>query len=115
PQEHRIDLTQGPLLRFIITQDVDGHWIVVELMHHIIGDSSTLELMGAEIQCILQEQTQSLPQPQPYRNLIAQVRSGPGKEVHEQFFTNMLSDIDTPALPYGLSDIHSDGVDVTES
>ncbi|KAF8946788.1 hypothetical protein BGZ46_005685, partial [Entomortierella lignicola] len=115
PREHRIDLTQGPLLRFVITQDIDGRWIVVELMHHIIGDHSTLELMGIEIQCIMQGQIQELPEPQPYRNLISQVRSGPGNEIHEQFFGKMLADIDTPALPYGLSDIHNDGVDFTES
>ncbi|KAF9176309.1 hypothetical protein BGZ49_006413, partial [Haplosporangium sp. Z 27] len=101
PREHRIDLTQGPLLRFVITQDIDGRWIVVELMHHIIGDHSTLELMGIEIQCIMQGQIQELSEPQPYRNLIFQVRSGPGNEIHEQFFGKMLADIDTPALPYG--------------
>ncbi|KAF9343152.1 hypothetical protein BGX26_006181, partial [Mortierella sp. AD094] len=56
-----------------------------------------------------------IQEPQPFRNLIAHVRSGPGVEVHEQFFTKMLADIDTPALPYGLSDIHDEGVDVTES
>ncbi|KAF8975161.1 hypothetical protein BGZ46_009381 [Entomortierella lignicola] len=115
PQEHRIDLTQGPLIQFFITQDIDGRWIAIELMHHIIGDHSTLELMDAEIKSIIQGQIQTLAQPQPYRNLIAQIRSGPGKEVHEQFFTKMLAEIDTPALPYGLSDTHNDGVDVAES
>ncbi|KAF9343145.1 hypothetical protein BGX26_006200, partial [Mortierella sp. AD094] len=49
-----------------------------------------------------------LPEPQQFRNLIAQVKSGPGNEIHEQFFTKMLAEIDTPALPYGLSDVHND-------
>ncbi|KAF8941924.1 hypothetical protein BGZ46_006883, partial [Entomortierella lignicola] len=108
PREYRIDLTQGPLIRFVISQDVDGSWIAVELMHHMIGDHSTLEVMGNEIQAFLQHQEQTLQEPQPFRNLIAQVRSGPTSEIHEQFFTNMLAEIDTPALPFGLSDVHHD-------
>ncbi|KAF9085584.1 hypothetical protein BGX27_003414, partial [Mortierella sp. AM989] len=115
PQEHRIDLTQAPLVRFITAQDSDGRWIVVELMHHIIGDNTTAALMMSEIQVLLKDQGQTLPEPKPFRNLISQVKSGPGVEVHEQFFTKMLAEIDTPALPYGFSEKHHDGSDVTES
>ncbi|KAF9199106.1 hypothetical protein BGZ49_010819, partial [Haplosporangium sp. Z 27] len=115
PREHRIDLTQGPLIRFVVAQDIDGHWIVVQLLHHIIGDQSTMQVMKTEIQMFIQNQAQSLPEPQPYRNLIAQVKSGPGNDVHERFFSKMLAEIDTPALPFGLSDVHDDGLDVTES
>ncbi|KAF8944328.1 hypothetical protein BGZ46_006276, partial [Entomortierella lignicola] len=115
PRVHRIDLTKGPLIRFIITQDIDDRWIVIELMHHIIGDHSGLEVMESEIQKIMVNEERELNEPKPFRNLIAQVRSGPGNEFHEQFFTDMLSEIDAPALPYGLSDVHHDGLDVNES
>ncbi|KAG0001297.1 hypothetical protein BGZ79_004854, partial [Entomortierella chlamydospora] len=115
PREHRIDLTQAPLIRYVTAQDNDGRWIVVQLLHHIIGDHSTLEVMADEIHAFISGQAQTLLEPQPFRNLIAQVRSGPGAEFHEKFFTEMLADIDTPALPYGLSDVHDDGVDVAES
>ncbi|KAF9193801.1 hypothetical protein BGZ49_003243 [Haplosporangium sp. Z 27] len=115
PREHRIDLTQGPLIRFIVAQDVDGSWIAAELMHHMIGDHSTLAIMGAEVDEFLKDSEQVLPAPQPFRNLIAQVRSGPGKEVHERFFTKMLAEIDTPALPFGLSDVHNGSLDISES
>ncbi|KAF9357220.1 hypothetical protein BGX26_004056, partial [Mortierella sp. AD094] len=36
-------------------------------------------------------------------------------EDHKHFFTKMLAEIDTPALPYGFSDIHDDDMDVTET
>ncbi|KAG0206478.1 hypothetical protein BGX31_002765, partial [Mortierella sp. GBA43] len=36
PREHRIDLSQAPLMRFTTAQDTDGRWIVVELLHHTI-------------------------------------------------------------------------------
>ncbi|KAF9341231.1 hypothetical protein BGX26_008748, partial [Mortierella sp. AD094] len=115
PREHRIDLTQAPLTQYVIAQDANGSWIVVQSVHHIIGDNATMTVIMNEIQEFLRDQGRSLQDPQPFRNLIAQVRSGPGVEVHEQFFSKMLAEIDTPSLPYGLSDVHDDGVDVTES
>ncbi|KAF9287737.1 hypothetical protein BGZ68_001346 [Mortierella alpina] len=113
-RKHRIDLRSAPLTRFVIAQDVDGRWIMLQLLHHLIGDHSTLEVTQEEIEAILQGQVDSLPAPQPYRNLIAQARMGASEEEHEEFFQKMLQDIDTPALPYGLSDIHREGGNVSE-
>ncbi|KAF9356137.1 hypothetical protein BGX26_005687, partial [Mortierella sp. AD094] len=112
PREHRIDLTQAPLIRFIIAQDVTGNWIAVQLLHHIIDDNSSTKVMINEIYAFMNNQEQTLLEPLPFRNLISHVRSGPGVEIHEQFFTKMLAEIDTPALPYGLSNVHHDGLDV---
>ncbi|KAF9342445.1 hypothetical protein BGX26_007511, partial [Mortierella sp. AD094] len=115
PREHRIDLTRAPLIHFVIAQDTNGSWIVVELLHHLIGDNSSMEVMSSEIQAFMKEQVPTLTEPQPFRNLVAQVRLGPGSKVHETFFSKMLNEIDDPSLPYGLSDVHHDGLDVTES
>ncbi|KAF9342601.1 hypothetical protein BGX26_007207, partial [Mortierella sp. AD094] len=115
PREHRIDLTQAPLIRYVIAQGSDDCWVVVQLLHHIIGDNSTMSVMADETHAIINGQAQTLLEPQPFRNLIAQVRVGPGAEFHEKFFTEMLAEIDTPALPYGLSNVHDDSLDVTES
>ncbi|KAF9369890.1 hypothetical protein BGX21_005767, partial [Mortierella sp. AD011] len=115
PREHRMELTQAPMTRFVIAQDIDNHWAVVQLMHHIIGDHSTLEQMTIEIQTLLESGSEALPPSHPFRNLIAQARSGPSVEDHKKFFIEMLVDIDTPALPYGISNVHIDGIDVTES
>ncbi|KAG0051214.1 hypothetical protein BGZ83_003999, partial [Gryganskiella cystojenkinii] len=115
PKEYRIDLTKAPLIRFAIAQDIDGSWMVLRSMHHIIDDNQSLQRIQEEIQAFLDGSEKSLPRPQPFRNLIAQTRTGPRNEGHEAFFTNMLAEIDTPALPYGVSNVHGDGADVTES
>nr|P0DUV4.1 RecName: Full=Malpibaldin synthetase; AltName: Full=Nonribosomal peptide synthetase mpbA; Short=NRPS mpbA [Mortierella alpina]QOW41314.1 malpibaldin synthetase [Mortierella alpina] len=114
-RKYRIELRSAPLTRFIIAQDADGRWIMVQLLHHIIGDHSTLEIMDEEIKTILGGKANTLPAPQPFRNLVAQVRLGLTVQEHEEFFSKMLSDIDTPALPYGLSDVHREGAGVTET
>ncbi|KAF9556227.1 hypothetical protein EC968_008377, partial [Mortierella alpina] len=115
PRSYRMDLTQAPLLRFVVAQEADGSWVLVELLHHLIGDHSTRETMQQEIQAFFRGEGHALPPAQPYRNLIAQARLGVGQEEHEKFFTDMLGDIDTPSLPFGIADIHGSETQVSES
>jgi hypothetical protein len=113
PRQHHIDLTQAPLLRFTIAQDTDGRWILVELLHHLIGDHSTLEVISIETKAFMDDLGHTLPAPQPFRNLIAQSRSSHSQDDHEKYFKEMLMDIDTPSLPFGLKDVHGQGDNVT--
>ncbi|KAG0295883.1 hypothetical protein BGZ97_004688, partial [Linnemannia gamsii] len=115
PRQHRIDLTQAPLLRFVIAQDSNGRWLLIQLLHHLIGDHSTLEVMQAEIQTFLDSRGDTLPAPQPFRNLIAQTRLGLSQQDHERFFTEMLADVEEPTLPFSLAEVHGNGAQVTES
>ncbi|CAO3566687.1 unnamed protein product [Mortierella alpina] len=114
PQTYRIDLREAPLTRFAYAQDVDGRWVLIHLLHHLIGDHSTLEVMEEEMDAILDGRTESLPAPQSIRNLIGQIRLGISVEEHERFFHNMLQGIDSPSLPYGLSDVYGDGSNSAE-
>ncbi|MBD9653173.1 non-ribosomal peptide synthetase, partial [Ensifer sp. ENS09] len=115
PRRDRIDLNHAPLLRFIIAQEPGSErWLVIELMHHLIGDHSTLENLHAEIEAFLAGRGHELPSPQPFRNLIAQARLGVSQEEHERFFQAMLADIDEPTLPFGLGNVHNDGSQISE-
>ncbi|KAF9974582.1 hypothetical protein BGZ75_000757, partial [Mortierella antarctica] len=71
-RKYRIELHDAPLVRFVYSQDVDGRYVMVQLLHHIIGDHSTMEIMEEEIEKILGGQEDTLAEPQPFRNLIAQ-------------------------------------------
>ncbi|MCA6222761.1 non-ribosomal peptide synthetase, partial [Photorhabdus antumapuensis] len=114
PRYDRLDLSEAPLLRFVITQETDGHWLLLELHHHLIGDHETMEVMRREVQAYLTGQEESLPAPTPFRNLVAQVRLGVSQEEHTRFFTDMLAEVDEPTLPFGLTEVHRDGSQVTE-
>ncbi|WP_266156572.1 non-ribosomal peptide synthetase [Dyella silvatica] len=116
PRHHRIDLTQAPLLRFVIAHDPANHrWVVLQLMHHLIGDHSTVDILQAEVRLFLHGQAHTLDTPQPFRHLIAQARLGIPRAEHERFFRGQLADIDEPTLPFGLSDVHRDGSGVIEA
>ncbi|WP_141096737.1 non-ribosomal peptide synthetase, partial [Photorhabdus luminescens] len=115
PRQHRLDLGEAPLLRFVAAQEADGRWILLQLLHHLIGDHTTLEVMNCEVQAYLNGQEESLPVPTPFRNLIAQARLGVSQEEHIRFFTEMLVEVEEPTLPFGLTEVRRDGSQVTES
>ncbi|KAG0011671.1 hypothetical protein BGZ81_002047, partial [Podila clonocystis] len=112
---YRIDLTQAPLLSFAAAKDENGRWILVQMLHHMIGDHATAEIMNAEVEKILQGQEGTLSTPSPFRNHIAQVRTGPTQDEHEVFFKEMLSDIEEPTFPFALAEVHNNGDKIKEA
>src|SRR6266513_1592938 len=116
PRRHRIDPTQAPLLHFAIAYDPDhDRWVVLQRMHHLIGDHSTLDVLHSEVYAFLMDRGHTLAPPQPFRNLVAQSRLGITQEEHERFFRQMLGEVTEPTLPFGLSDVQQDGGEITES
>ncbi|EPN2806202.1 amino acid adenylation domain-containing protein [Serratia marcescens] len=113
PRRVRPDLTRAPLLSFVATQEEEGSWCVLQQWHHLIGDHSTLAVMQEEINLILAGRGDELAKAPPFRNAVAQARLGVSKAEHEQFFRTMLADIDEPSLPFGLSDVHGEGRDIS--
>ncbi|MEH2503273.1 amino acid adenylation domain-containing protein [Bradyrhizobium sp. AZCC 1578] len=116
PRRHRIDLGKAPLLRFAVARDPgEERWLLLVLLHHMIGDHSTLEVMHEEVQQILSGRGHELPAPYPFRNLVAQSRGLAAIAEHARFFRSMLSDIDEPTTPFGLDRVHGDGGGVAEA
>ncbi|CAI1069130.1 non-ribosomal peptide synthetase [Serratia marcescens] len=113
PRRVRPDLTRAPLLSFVAAQGEEGSWCVLQQWHHLIGDHSTLAVMQEEINLILAGRGDELAKAPPFRNAVAQARLGVSKAEHERFFRTMLADIDEPSLPFGLSDVHGEGRDIS--
>ncbi|MCT8343380.1 amino acid adenylation domain-containing protein, partial [Photorhabdus kleinii] len=110
----RLNLSNAPLLQFVIARETDGRWCLLELQHHLIGDHTTQEMMHHEVRAYLTGQEETLPTSVPFRNLVAQARLGVSQEAHTRFFTEMLADVVEPTLPFGLAEVHRDGSQVTE-
>src|SRR6185437_7142563 len=107
----RLPLDQAPLLRLVVALDPrDGHWYALELIHHIIDDNTSLKQVGSEIRAVLAGRADELPAPLPFRDFIAGTLRGPGQAEHLAYFAEQLSDIDSPTAPFGLLDVHGDGV-----
>ena len=110
PRHYRLDVRQAPLWRLFIAEDVPNRrWVILDLMHHMVVDHVTLEILQQEIQAIAQGKAAHLPPPLPFRNFVAQARLGISHEEHETFFTRMLGDVDEPTAPFGLTNVQGDG------
>ena len=116
PRRYRIDLRQAPLLHVYFAYDpARNRWLMMQLLHHLLADHSTMEVMHDEMQAHLLGQTEQLPAPLPFRTMVAQSRLGVSQDEHEGFFRKMLADIDEPTAPFGLMDVQSDGTGIEES
>src|SRR5476651_1896668 len=116
PRHYRLDFTQAPLLRFVYSQDLpNNRWVGILLLHHLVLDHTALAVLVHEMSASLTGSGQSLAAAVPYRNYVAQARSGVDREAHELFFREMLGDIDEPTLAFGLQDVHGVGRGIEEA
>jgi amino acid adenylation domain-containing protein len=105
PHRVRLDLAQAPLIRLIAARDpVHGGWVLAELVHHLIVDGLTLEILRQEIRSHLLGKVETLPVPASYGAFVAQARAGLQDPAHEQFFTDMLGDYYDSVVPFGVAD-----------
>ncbi|HEV2962010.1 MAG TPA: amino acid adenylation domain-containing protein, partial [Candidatus Angelobacter sp.] len=116
PRKFKLDIRRAPLLRVYVAHDAaDKRWLMVKLVHHLVGDNTSLRLIFQEIQAHLTGQVGQLPTPFPFRNQVAQALLRTKREEHEAFFRRMLSDVDEPTAPFGLFEVHGDGAEIEEA
>ncbi|HEV2150361.1 MAG TPA: condensation domain-containing protein, partial [Longimicrobiaceae bacterium] len=114
PRRYRMDLGRAPLLRACIAEDrAGGRWLLLMVMHHLVADHESQEVLQGEIAAHLHGRARDLPPPLPFRNYVAQARLGVSREEHEAFFRELLGDVEEPTAPYGLLDVWGEerGVD----
>ncbi|HEY4903679.1 MAG TPA: amino acid adenylation domain-containing protein [Candidatus Sulfotelmatobacter sp.] len=116
PRRQRMDLREAPLLRAYVAHDPGKQrWLLLMLLHHLVGDHVTDEVIREEIEAYLLGRAERLPKPLPFRNLVAQTRLGVTREQDEAFFRRMLADVEEPTAPFGLVSAKGDGTEVEES
>jgi amino acid adenylation domain-containing protein len=116
PRRYRMDLGRAPLLQACIAEDhARGRWLLLMLMHHLVDDHQSMEVLQEEISAHLLGRESELPAPLPFRGYVAQARLGVSREEHERFFRGMLGDIDEPTAPYGLLDVWREGHEIGEA
>ena len=116
PRHYHVSLTQAPLIRLVYAHDPARQQVdAILLFHHIALDHTALDSVRHEMQASLLGQPQSVGAATPYRNYVAQARLGVSEQEHEQFFREMLGDIDEPTLPFGLQDVRGDGTAIEEA
>ena len=113
PRHYRVDVRTAPMMHIAFAQDPsDGSYVIAHLFHHLVLDHTTLEIVQHEIAAYLRGEEEHLPEPVPFRTVVAQARLGVSREEHEAFFRAMLGDVSESTLPFGLADVQGDGSDI---
>ncbi|MBO9883430.1 non-ribosomal peptide synthetase, partial [Xanthomonas sp. D-109] len=116
PRRKRLDLGQAPLIRLYAARDVaTGEWLAMRLVHHVIDDVTTAQLLDHEILAHIQGREAELPFPLPFKLAVMRARRAGDAESQERFFRSMLADVEEPTTPFGLRDVHGDGTSVSEA
>ncbi|MBX8531240.1 amino acid adenylation domain-containing protein [Pseudomonas cichorii] len=106
PSRLRIDLGKAPLIHAHVTQDAEC-WLLTLLDHHIINDHVSLGIVLDEIRTIMEGNASQLPEPQHYREFVAQTLASP-VELHEGYFRRRLADVDSPTAPFDVLEVEGD-------
>ncbi|MFF3334804.1 amino acid adenylation domain-containing protein [Streptomyces sp. NPDC002888] len=110
-----VDLTRAPLLGLHVAETADGRRLALLRLHHMVQDHTTVEVLLAEIQAIMQGRDTELPQPLPFRDVVVQARAGLDGEGHERFFAELLGDVTEPTAPFGLLETRASGTETVET
>jgi len=111
----RLNLQQAPLMQAGIAYDASRQrWQLIMVNHHLAVDHTAMEILLAEIQTHLEGQFSDLPAALPYRNYVAQALLANNDAAHENYFKNLLADVDETCAPLGLTDTQLNGDELTE-
>ncbi|WP_344515748.1 non-ribosomal peptide synthase/polyketide synthase [Dactylosporangium maewongense] len=107
-----MDLGHAPLIDVHTAALTGGRRMAMVRIHHLVQDHTAVEIVFNEVRAILTGRADDLAAPLPFRNFVAQARSGRTPDEHERFFGDLLDGVDEPTAAFGVTDVHGDGSSV---
>ncbi|RZM81335.1 hypothetical protein C3B51_09160 [Pseudoalteromonas rubra] len=112
---HTLDLEVAPLIKLAITEaDAQGKHYALLTFHHLTTDHVSLDILVSQLQQLCDDPDSKLPAPLPYRAFIAHTLEHNRNLDVAGFFSAQLGDIETPTLPFGLSEVTGSGETIVD-
>ena len=112
---HTIDIEQAPLIALTVAHHpVNDEYVIQLVDHHVVSDHVGMEIIQQELALIFADQAAQLPTPVQYREFVAFAAHQAQNSDDSAFFTRLLGDINTPTLPFNLSNTQGNGQAIDE-
>ncbi|MCC7247880.1 MAG: AMP-binding protein, partial [Lysobacter sp.] len=108
PRVSKKDLRAAPLLEARRASDPQGGWLLAILVHHMVSDHVTQNLILGEIDLLLRGRADLLPPPVPYRHFIAAQRQVSADE-QRRYFEERFGDLEIPTLAFDVPEVRGTG------
>ncbi|WP_050759998.1 non-ribosomal peptide synthetase [Pseudoalteromonas tunicata] len=111
-EEHQpsLDLEAAPLMKLEVTEsDAEGQCYALLTFHHLITDHVSLDILVTQLQQKCTMADFEIETPQLYREFIARTLAHKDELDIAAFFKDKLGDIETPTLPFQLTEVTGNG------
>ncbi|MGC4060737.1 MAG: amino acid adenylation domain-containing protein [Aquabacterium sp.] len=110
PQHMHMDLSQAPMVRLVA-----GPSHALLMLHHLISDHVSLEVILTEVAACMQGQAKQWPAAVPYRDFVWHGLQHAQSDEAQAHFSQRLGDVDQPCTPFGMANVHGDGGTLSEA
>jgi len=110
-----IDLRRAPLVRMEFVGGHDGRWYASLQFHHLACDDVTWRAALEEVMRWYEGCERELREPLAYRDYVSEALSYSKSRDAEVFFQAKLGEIVEPTAPFGILDVHGDGLCAQEA
>ncbi|CAM1358023.1 amino acid adenylation domain-containing protein [Tenacibaculum xiamenense] len=116
PGNQWMDISKAPLLKLKLADDTksNNYYLIIN-QHHLILDHVGMEKITIEVEEYLSGNAASLSEPVLYRDFIGHTLHLQKTNNSELYFKELLTGIEEPTYPFGLSDIRGNGGSLKES